>query len=282
MSHFVRIPFLPRGCVRAWMLALSSLALTTACQRRPSQPFTLSAGVPHALVAHAGGAVGGLPYTNSRQALDASWERGFRLFEIDLSWTTDGKLVLLHDWGPTLHRLCAAPEGPRTLADFHALRMTAGLTALDVQGLETWVRDHPGARIVSDVKGHNVEALRIVATDHPALARRLVPQIYGFREYEPVRSMGYLSIILTLYLSDATDDEVVAFAERHKLLGVTMWPARARNGHFVDRLAAVGVPVYVHTINDWAKAEPLFSLGVHGIYTDLLEPAKLPAPRPAS
>ena len=239
-------------------------------------------GIPHALVAHAGGAIGGWSLTNSRQALDRSWGLGFRLFEVDFSWTRDGELVLLHDWGPTLKTLYGVAEGPRTLAEFHALRMVAGLGSLDIAGLESWAGDHPGARIITDVKGPNVEALGVVATRHRSLARHLVPQIYGLQEYEPVRALGYRSIILTLYLSDATDDEVVAFAERHELLGVTMWPARARAGHFPERLAAVGVPVYVHTINEWDRAESLFSLGVHGIYTDTLEPAGLRHGRPGS
>lgn len=262
------------------MFVLSSLALLGACRREASPPRTAGAALPHVLVAHAGGAVGGLEYTNSRQALDRSWEHGFRLFEVDLSWTSDGRLVLLHDWGPILRRVWGEPEGPRTLAEFKAFRVAAGFTPLDVAGLDAWVSAHQGARIVSDVKGRNVEALRSVARSHPSLARRLVPQIYGWEEYEPVRSMGYLSVILTLYLSEATDDEVVAFAATHKLLAVTMWAARARTGHFVERLAAIGVPVYVHTVNDWTKVEPLFAQGVHGIYTDTLEPADLPAHPP--
>src|SRR5450631_2076103 len=144
------------------MLALPSLALVAACPRGPLPPLTPRATVPYGLVAHAGGAVGGLPYTNSRQALDGSWERGFRLFEVDLSWTSDGQLVLLHDWGPTVQSVWGAPEGRRTLADFQALRRT-GLTPLDLGGLEAWVSDHQGARIVSDVKERNVDVLRIVA-----------------------------------------------------------------------------------------------------------------------
>lgn len=257
--------------------ALPALVLLTACQRRPLPPLTPGADVPRSLVAHAGGAVGGLPYTNSRQALDQSWGRGFRLFEVDLSWTKDGSLVLLHDWGPTVQRVWGVPEGQRTLAEFRAFRTPAGLTPLDLAGFEEWVTNHPGARIVSDVKDRHLDALRVVAERHPSLARRLIPQIYGLQEYEPVHAMGYLSIILTLYLSDATDDEVVAFARKHKLLAVTMWPARARAERFVERLAAIGVPVYAHTVNDRARAEALFSRGVHGIYTDVLEPADFPA-----
>ena len=50
------------------------------------------------LIAHAGGGIAGVTYSNSREALDHSYGKGLRLFEIDLNWTTDGHLVLVHDW----------------------------------------------------------------------------------------------------------------------------------------------------------------------------------------
>ena len=49
-------------------------------------------------IAHAGGGIGGASYTNSRDAFDANYRRGFRFFETDLNWTSDDQLVLIHDW----------------------------------------------------------------------------------------------------------------------------------------------------------------------------------------
>jgi hypothetical protein len=47
---------------------------------------------PPLFIAHAGGAIGHYTYTNSLEALNSNYEKGFRFFEIDLSWTSDGDL----------------------------------------------------------------------------------------------------------------------------------------------------------------------------------------------
>lgn len=48
-------------------------------------------------IAHAGGQIGATTYTNSIEALDANYEKGFRAFEIDFSWTSDHQLVCLQE-----------------------------------------------------------------------------------------------------------------------------------------------------------------------------------------
>lgn len=51
------------------------------------------------LVAHAGSGINGQNYSNSIEALNLNYGKGFRTFEIDLSCTSDDKLICLHDWG---------------------------------------------------------------------------------------------------------------------------------------------------------------------------------------
>ena len=52
----------------------------------------------HKLIAHAAGGIDRFPYTNSKEAYLNSYKNGFRLFEIDISITSDEKLVARHDW----------------------------------------------------------------------------------------------------------------------------------------------------------------------------------------
>lgn len=49
-------------------------------------------------IAHAGGEVDGQIYANSLESLNASYAKGYRYFEIDLSFTSDRQLVCIHDW----------------------------------------------------------------------------------------------------------------------------------------------------------------------------------------
>ena len=50
-------------------------------------------------IAHAGGAIEGQTYTNTKEALERANGNGFRLIELDFSQTADGILVAVHDWG---------------------------------------------------------------------------------------------------------------------------------------------------------------------------------------
>lgn len=48
------------------------------------------------LIAHAGGAINGHTYTNSKEALQDALDNGFRYIELDLYETTDNNVVCLH------------------------------------------------------------------------------------------------------------------------------------------------------------------------------------------
>jgi glycerophosphoryl diester phosphodiesterase len=235
-------------------------------------PPTECAGLELPLViAHAGGAVGGLTYTNSLEALELSYSRGCRFFELDIQWTSDGGLVLLHDWNAAARRIFGEGFGDnwRSRETFLGTPRLDGLTSLDLEGLVSWLEAHPDAVVVTDVKWENLQALARLRSEVPGAERRLIPQIYGFHEYSRVRELGFERIILTLYRSPASDGEVVDFARSVPLVAVTMPLARAFDG-LPSLLDEAGVPSLVHTVNSPRNAERLAELGVDGIYTDSL------------
>lgn len=56
------------------------------------------------LIAHAGGGINGLKYTNSLEAMEQSIEHGFKMIELDLLISSDGRIVAVHDW-KTFHEM---------------------------------------------------------------------------------------------------------------------------------------------------------------------------------
>jgi glycerophosphoryl diester phosphodiesterase len=52
---------------------------------------------PYGLVAHAFGAIDGRLYTNSLEAFQRNYGRGFRVFEVDLVRLADGTALIAHD-----------------------------------------------------------------------------------------------------------------------------------------------------------------------------------------
>jgi len=224
-------------------------------------------------IAHAGGLAWGWDYTNSREALDQNHARGFRWFEVDLSWTADDALVLIHDWGQTWRRYFGGQPGAvPTLAGFREAPMRHGLTAQALADVIDWLRAHPEAVLVTDVKERNLEALAVLAREAPDLRTRIVPQAYEPGELAPLKALGFPRVILTVYRSPLPPSELAAAATTQGAWALTVPEERVRAGDYDQVLDAGALPVYVHTVNKPAAWASLAAAGVEGLYTDDLFP----------
>lgn len=222
-------------------------------------------------IAHAGGVANGVYYTNSREAIDHSYENGHSLIELDMEWSTDGNLVLLHDW-PSFSKLIKSPLRKRySDEEFKSFKMADSLTTMNIDDLAQWLKKNKGVNIVTDVKVKNVSALKLISDRYPRLRNRFVTQIYNFEEYNKVKNLGYENIILTLYASNYTDAEVIEFSRNHDLFAVTM-PESTGKTELPVLLEQEGVFTYAHTINKEEEVKELEAHGVKGFYTDTLMP----------
>lgn len=101
-------------------------------------------------IAHAGGMIDGYNYTNSLEALDLSYSKGFRLFEIDINKTKDGKYVALHDWESWANMTGYTGETPVTHQEFINNKLYNKYTPLGIEEINTWFQNHKDAILVSD------------------------------------------------------------------------------------------------------------------------------------
>jgi len=227
-------------------------------------------------IAHAGGGIDGIPYTNSEEAMLASLRAGHRVFEIDFSKTADGVWVGTHDWRTWRRQTGYAGSLPPAYADFtrERLKLRGGsrvLTALTMPFLERQAARHADLAIVTDTK-YNLKELA-EALRGTTLFERLYPQAYSPGDVAMLAGMGYRRIILTVYKMDlkhpdALIAQVGAVAGRLHALTVP--------DDFFDqyhaRLVRLGVPVYVHgppsRINSPALHQRFRQLGVGGFYLD--------------
>ena len=227
---------------------------------------------PPRLIAHAGGIGNHRTYTNSLEALDNSVARGHTAIEIDLSWTSDRHLVLVHDWDREFERLFDRSSGRLTLAEFRSTPSAHGLSHLSLEDLKSWLLANPDVLVITDIKERNTEGLRLIAEKYPEHRRRIVPQIYHPESYLEVRELGYDHVVFSLYKTEFSNRQVIDFAIANPLVGVTMPVRRAVEGTLPAELAANGVRVFVHTVNDYPTANRLRTEGVYGVYTDWLSP----------
>lgn len=222
-------------------------------------------------IAHGGGIIRNIPVTNSLEALEASYRKGFNFIEVDLEWTLDKHLVMIHDWAESVKRLFGAEPKKYSLAEFKKLKMLYNLKQATLDELLIWLEKHPGTFIVTDIKKDNVSALRYISQQYKDTQNQIIPQIYDFKEYDIVKELGFTNPILTLYRENDSDEDLLKFLSNHSVLAVTL-PLNRAMTDLPSRLNRMGIFVYAHTINDKELKNELRAKGVDGFYTDTLKP----------
>lgn len=226
-------------------------------------------------VAHAGGGIKRKTYTNSLDALDQNIKNGFLYFELDFSFTKDGRLVCIHDWKNSFKRSFGfwTKEKP-TLEAFELLvRNKSEFNKCTLESLTHWMKKNPSAFIVTDMKEDNLRGLKIIAETIPEFERRIIPQVYDPRNYNKVKRMGYKQIIWTLYRYNGSDDDVLAWVDKFDGPFAITMPKNRGISDLPKNLATKHIPTYVHTINSLEEKNRLVNtFGVTEIYTDFLHP----------
>ena len=217
-------------------------------------------------IVHAGGLLDGVPYTNSLEALNANYAAGRRVFEVDFELTSDGVLVLAHDW-----------DAYGGWAPSHNAFLAAGPhTHLDFAGFVVWIAEVCGdCRIVTDPKIDFGRFWEIFAATVPVemQKRQFVLQTYDFATARTLHVRAPLQPqILTLYrVEDIADDDLRALTKIQSMIAVTMSLDRVPlEAGKAMRLS--GKPVFSHGY-PWAiRSEFILRLarlfGVTGFYKD--------------
>lgn len=224
-------------------------------------------------IAHAGGAVSGIYYSNSLEALELN-KQYFDYFEIDFSLTTDKQLVCLHSWNEEVHESLFGRilKEPVSLLEFEEMATQGELEPCTLSSLQLWVENNPDKKIVTDIKalGKNVTLLRQLKSSHPVLSSSVIPQAYSLGEVQELYDLGFEDVILTTYRMnrDYNEEEFLESASRLGIFAVAMTSGEA--GDLSSKLSAAGIPVYVFTVNDHAWFAQLRKYSVSNVYTDTL------------
>lgn len=224
-------------------------------------------------IVHAGGEINGRVGTNSKEAVENAYAAGCRVIELDMNFTSDGKVACIHHWSSEFSS--GLTNSAPTLKKFLNVKIYDRYTPMDMDAVAKFMRTHPTVILVTDVKDRNVDALTLIAKDYPDLISRIVAQIYDYSEYAPVVKLGYQHIILTLYKMSWDDkintQRLASFAKNNKLTGLTFGESLCSRSNYIKELLGGGVPLYTHTVNDKNLQRTYLSWGLTGIYTDNMQ-----------
>ncbi len=241
------------------------------------------------LVAHGMGSIGELITPNCLEGFLAQYKAGIRVFEADFRLTRDGEVVLRHDWWHADWQNGIDWTHIPTREKFISEPILSQYTPLSFRDLLLLMEVYPDICIITDTKFDESDIFTLQFDAMLADARelgltylfdRIAIQVYNGNMRTALNNLyPFPHYIYTLYqdsfkgTKDAFREKVVYCAERG-IGGITMdeywW-----NASFAAIAKEYDVQVYVHTVNDAAKAKELLNTGVSGVYSDTLTPGDL-------
>jgi hypothetical protein len=256
----------------------------------PLQPQSLvDAYNPYGYIAHAAGGYDGRTYTNSLDAFEFNYARGFRVFELDFVVLGDGTVLAAHNGLESYYGL-TKPFDQASWAEIAGNKFDGRYTIMRSNEVVQLLRDHPDAYVILDTKYQHDHIFRRFVSQTGgahALMDRVLPHIKDQAELDLYRNTWPLrNYMIALYRTQASnrydDPEAVQFIRNNRSPGVMMWwrdrdPALSLSQNhvqgrrftptFAGQVKAAGAIATVHTISDPADVPPFESLAI-GVYSD--------------
>jgi glycerophosphoryl diester phosphodiesterase len=239
-----------------------------AAQKNMEEAIALFSKDVDRFIAHAGGAVQGNSYTNSLEALNASYKKGFRLFELDIIKTSDGEFVAAHDWNIWQEQTGHQGVTPVSLEVFKSYKILNKFNSLDMRAINTWFSSHKDAVLITD-KTRDIEEFANSFVDQ----QRLRMEIFTFPDVLIATSVGVEPMLSENLLNNLKDKTLEYVKEQDIKYFVFSRESISKNRKLLEQLSQVGVKTYVYHVNFQAgkneKYVVEYELGsVYGMYAD--------------
>ena len=236
-------------------------------------------------IAHAMGGLDGFTYLNCPEGFRNAYEKGCRLFEVDLTKTRDGVWVCRHSWSEAYGQW--EEDGKRhrlTLEEFLNAPVYGRYTPMTFQDLLLMLRDYPDAYVLLDSKHYTFRNYQSTLQDYADLAvlageidaqdmlARMIPEIYSEAMLTGiVQIYDFPQYMYSLYKDYSQEEleETARFCGENEIGAVTV-----SREYWTPELQEIfqqkGMRVYVYTVNDQVEAAGLNRIGFDGIVTDVL------------
>lgn len=278
--HFFEVP---RAMLVKKVIAIMSLAIillsVTGCSTLKK---TENHWTQYSLIAHAAGGIDEHEYTNSLEAFHRSYEKGFRLIEVDVSITKDGRLVARHTWDEDYGQNLSSKGKPVTYREFMNSPIYGKYTPMDFEKLLNLMEEYKDVYVIIDGKTTSVEDTKRlykrignqVAGVDKQILNRLIPQMFYEADLEIIRSYGFQDVLYVIGREEYTSESIARYCQRNNIPAVSL-SAKRTNDELINTLAKYDIAAYMYTFNDVEVMKTYYAKGIRGFFTDFIEPADI-------
>lgn len=233
----------------------------------------------HKLIAHGGGSIEGKVYTNSVEAFEKNYKKGFRLFEIDFLLSSDGRLVSRHSWDDNYGQDFKKSELPLLYDEFMNKKYYSKFTPMDFQMLVKLMERYSDVFVIIDGKTHSADDTLIlykqigkeIQENDRNILKRFIPQMFYESDLEIIREVGFNELLYVVGREDFTYQSIAEYCKNNNIKAVSLGK-KITNKKFIDILKKHEILVYTYTLNKPREIRKYFKMGVHGFFSDFVSP----------
>ena len=147
------------------------------------------------LIAHAGGGINGLKYTNSLEAMEQSIEHGFKMIELDLLISSDGRIVAVHDWKSFHVMTDSKAKSSITYNEFAIKKIYGEYTTLSIEQINEIINESNVFLVTDKIQDLDLLSQHIMDKD------RTIVEVFNIDKYNEAIKLGFNNVALNISVS---------------------------------------------------------------------------------
>lgn len=238
----------------------------------------------YSIITHALGSLDGLTYLNSRESFINFYDKGCRLFEVDLTKTSDGVWVCRHNWKEPLGQWDGEERKVLSSEEFLNTPIYGKYTPMTFEDLLKLLKEYPDTFVMVDSKQYSVRNYQRTLEDYAQYReiainagieetlRQIIPEIYNSAMFSGTAQLyKFPSYIYSLWQEYSVEElnDIADFCQTSHIGAVTIycdyWSEEIQK-IFDER----EILVYIYTVNDKEEAINYRQNGAAGVCTDIL------------
>lgn len=188
------------------------------------------------LIAHAGGGINGLKYTNSLEAMEQSIEHGFKMIELDLLISSDGRIVAVHDWKSFHEMTNSNNTGSISYKEFESKIIYDKYKTLNISTAIDVLDENDVVLVTDKIKNLALLSKYIIDKD------KSIIEVFSIDKYNEAIELGFNNVALNI---DLNTPFILEWIDLNKIRAVT---------YRGDNLGSLG--------SEYKKAIELSNMGV--------------------
>ncbi len=188
------------------------------------------------LIAHAGGGINGLKYTNSLEAMEQSIEHGFKMIELDLLISSDGRIVAVHDWKSFHEMTNSNNTGSISYKEFESKIIYDKYKTLNISTAIDILDENDVVLVTDKIKNIALLSKYIIDKD------KSIIEVFSTDKYNEAIELGFNNVALNI---DLNTPFILEWIDLNKIKAVT---------YRGDNLGSLG--------SEYKKAIELSNMGV--------------------